>query len=301
MASISWMVAQKIKMVNKGHGTICIENSYGVAELTHLSFAYPLRLMPVKRNQEQAFHRAVFMVGFGGGMLDNDSISINISVAKDCSLSLLTQASTKIYKSNNGNGCRQELIATVQENGLLALLPEPLTCFKDARYEQRQEIHLEKNASLIVLDWVTSGRSSRGESWLFTRYASETILFLDNNLLLREPWQLQNEGDSFPLHVRMHPYHCFATILLFGPRLIPTINRLKNLSNDEKITRNNPKQSIIWSGSIFTSSDISLGEVGEGMVLRAAAQDTVMMRSWILYQLSDMMKPEELDNYFSRI
>ena len=63
----------------------------------------------------------------------------------------------------------QSLHVTVGSSGTMALLPQPLTCFKGAHFTQRQEFHLaaDGSSSLVVVDWVTSGRMGRGEKWEF--------------------------------------------------------------------------------------------------------------------------------------
>jgi urease accessory protein len=45
----------------------------------------------------------------------------------------------------------------VSKGATLYLLPDPVTCFKHASYNQLQTFHLEDGASLIVLDSFTSG------------------------------------------------------------------------------------------------------------------------------------------------
>ncbi|CAG8542955.1 5377_t:CDS:2 [Diversispora eburnea] len=58
-------------------------------------------------------------------------------------------------------------------NSMLLQLPGPTTCFQSADYSQYQKFKLEDDtSSLIVLDWFTSGRMSRGERWEFVNYKS---------------------------------------------------------------------------------------------------------------------------------
>jgi UreD urease accessory protein len=58
---------------------------------------------------------------------------------------LTTQATTKVYKRRSSiesvstavhSSCSQTLLCTVASGALLALLPDPVTCFKDASYRQ---------------------------------------------------------------------------------------------------------------------------------------------------------------------
>ncbi|EKU21186.1 urease accessory protein, partial [Nannochloropsis gaditana CCMP526] len=69
---------------------------------------------------------------------------------------------------------RQTLTATVAPSATLALLPDFLTCFRGADYEQSQEIRMLRGGNLVLVDWYTSGRMGRGESWAFRRLSSNT-------------------------------------------------------------------------------------------------------------------------------
>ncbi|KAJ3353338.1 hypothetical protein HDU91_005913 [Kappamyces sp. JEL0680] len=273
------------------------ESVSGRTELTTVSSSYPLRLMPVKPHPDHPHHRAVFMLGFGGGMLANDSVHLSVSVGQNSSLTLLTQASTKVYKTPPGAlGSFQGLDCHVAPEGFLAVLPEPVTCFQDAVYRQSQKFYLEPSSSLLLLDWITSGRHSRGEQWDFTSYTSENLIYIQNNLLLRDPWLLQNQGSfkGASIRDRMGPFSCCANLFLCGPRLDCVVAHVLQKSNDSKISKNSRTDSLIWSASRVPGNIPAL-------VVRAAATDTITMRTWILDLLAPVLVPEQLGSYFSRI
>lgn len=58
------------------------------------------------------------------------------------------------------------------------MLPDPVTCFSAAKYEQFQTFYLDVNASLVLVDWCTSGRRERGEIWDFDYYRSTNHVML---------------------------------------------------------------------------------------------------------------------------
>lgn len=66
---------------------------------------------------------------------------------------------------------------------MLAVIPEPVTCFSTARYHQKQVFQVSANSNLVVVDWFTSGRYECGEKWDFSFYKSVNHIFLGDQPL----------------------------------------------------------------------------------------------------------------------
>src|SRR5690606_34777825 len=97
---------------------------------------------------------AVCLVTFGAGLVDGDTISLDVVVEPGATLVLFTQASTKVFRGR----ARQSLRARVEDGGTLVALPDPVAPFAGADYEQRVEVELAgADARCVVLDGVTSG------------------------------------------------------------------------------------------------------------------------------------------------
>ncbi|KAJ3091457.1 hypothetical protein HK102_000482 [Quaeritorhiza haematococci] len=97
-------------------------------------------------------------------------------------------------KRNAVEDVTQVLDVGIGEGALLALLPEPVTCFAQASYGQTQTFRVAATGSLVLLDWFTSGRMSRGESWLFKRYRSENIVIVEGiGVVVKDAWVLEDE------------------------------------------------------------------------------------------------------------
>lgn len=108
----------------------------------------------------------------------------------------------------------------------LLLLPDPIQPFAASHYKQHQLFHLptDDSASLIVLDWVTEGRSARGEHWDLTSFVSRNEFFIPREgraprLLLRDAMVLSSSpaGD---LRGRMEAQTVFATLVIHGPLFV---------------------------------------------------------------------------------
>lgn len=168
---------------------------------------------------------------------------------------------------------------------------------------------------MVLVDWYTSGRMGRGESWAFERLASETKIFVDDELLLWEPLVLQgdidDDGDgngrstasSLSLAARMGPYECFCLVVLVGPRLTelvqqiadtqgrPTFRSLNNNNNNgggmaaaQQQRQQQPKQAAAAGepparvSSLCRLLEGSQGGVGPGLVLKIAGKVTEDVR-----------------------
>ena len=109
------------------------------------------------------------------------------------------------------------LQAAVAPGATLVVAPDPLTCFKDAAYEQRQTFDLVGDASLVLVDWVTCGRAARGERWTFDRYDSRNRIRQDGREIvfdrLRLDAALHPPADAFAAG----PFDVIATLYLVGP------------------------------------------------------------------------------------
>ncbi|TPX42158.1 hypothetical protein SeLEV6574_g05732 [Synchytrium endobioticum] len=194
---------------SSGKGALTCQRVGIYASLTRCEASYPLRFLTASRPfPTTPTSISVYLLTFGGGCVSGDSIDIDILVQSGCALSLLSQASLKVYKQRNdsiqsygnlslrGNrGVRQSMRARVENDALLAVLPEPVTCYSNAAFSQTQNIILEPNASLVMLDWFTCGRMSRGEEWQFDSCTSTNTIVLEGyGTVVRDSWKLVDDG-----------------------------------------------------------------------------------------------------------
>ncbi|MCJ1447976.1 MAG: hypothetical protein MMC23_008488 [Stictis urceolatum] len=156
-----------------------------------LSYTYPLKLVSssphilqeVDDKDKAARQRPysvplIFLLSYGGGLLPPDSLSVNITLDPYTRLTLTTQGSTKIFPSPprdpplskdgsllSPHVATQDLDVKLGIGSALLLSPDPSQPFKDSNYSQTQVIEVQKDSSLGLLDWITSGRPARGEVW----------------------------------------------------------------------------------------------------------------------------------------
>jgi urease accessory protein len=172
----------------------------------------PLRILTPRNHGHAAW---AFTSTLGGGLVDDDRIRLHIEVEAGAAAVLSTQGETRVYRSPRG--CQSELVARVEDDALLAVLPDPTVCFADARYSQRTEIALAPKGALVFADTLVAGRSARGERWAFRRYAAELTLRIGERVALAES-VLLDPGHG-PIGERFGPFEVLATLLIAGKRL----------------------------------------------------------------------------------
>lgn len=170
----------------------------------------PLRLL-APRTPGAA--RWVYLATYGGGLVGGDSIHMTIDVGRGARALLASQASTKIYRSLTG--ARQHVRGRVGEDALLAVLPDPVVCFSGSSFYQQQTYDLTNGASLVLVDWMTSGRHASGERWAFHRYESRVEVRRNGQRFVYDGLRLStDEGD---IADRMGRFNVCLVAILVGP------------------------------------------------------------------------------------
>ncbi|XP_024045859.1 urease accessory protein D isoform X2 [Citrus clementina] len=171
-------------------GKLVVKKVGGKSTVTRCFSKYPLKfIIPNKVGSSETDAVWVYTLTYGGGIVSGDSISCEITVADACTAVLTTQASTKVYKSLGSKSSEQILEAKIGSDALLAVIPDPVTCFSTARYSQKQIFRVVLDSSLVIVDWITSGRHESGEKWDFELYRSTNHIFLEGVAGTREHYQ----------------------------------------------------------------------------------------------------------------
>ncbi|WVW84671.1 hypothetical protein I302_106705 [Kwoniella bestiolae CBS 10118] len=284
------------------------------ARFSTLSAAYPLKLLTPSPLPSQPSNLSIlYTLAYGGGLVSGDLISLRGEVGRGCGLVMLTQGSTKVYKrrpgirprsfgpppgSENGTGnghgneggiTRQRLHITLQPHSFLLLLPDSISPFSHSKYRQNQRFVLpeDKTASIMVLDWVNSGRGmqkTEKEIWSMDQYDSINEIIVGEELVMRERMVLDNpnvDGTSTPnaeglsnIAKSLAPYHVYSTILFLGPKFTNLTGLLKSKSARTRQYQLKSPEGLIWSFS----------EVDTGYnagVVRIASVEIEQTRGWL--------------------
>ena len=178
--------------------------------LTRAFATSPAKLIETKRRGRTCW---VYAATLGGGLVGGDEIRVRADVTTGARALLTTQASTKVYRSLRPS--RQSLQASVEADALLAVVPDPVVCFASADFTQTQRYELHADASLVMVDWITSGRHAAGERWAFSRYESRFDIRRGSQRIFFDALVLEPNIDS--VAARMGRFDVLVTAVITGP------------------------------------------------------------------------------------
>lgn len=191
---------------------------------------------------------------------------------------------------------KQSLDFRLADNGLLLLLPEPLTCFRDAFYNQYQRFHIQDNASAVILDWITSGRLALGEDWAFSHYHSVNEIFHNGRriakdvMLLEDATELNPNIPSRSLQERLRPYSCYAMLILVGPQVQSIITSISHKYDQLSVFKTRSPAPLIWS-----VSPIDVNKAG--VIIRVAGMESEAVKEWLKDALCGLERIIGVDVY----
>lgn len=210
-----------------GEGRLIVQLlPHSISALSTITFQYPLKLISPSPSAHQK-SVLVFLLTYGGGLVGGDQVHLVVDVQPNARLSIVTQGHTKIFKSPSRNVItRQQLQVNVEAGAGICLLPDPVQPFGGSVYEQSQRFTLEEGASLCLLDWVSAGRTARGEDWDLRAWSGRNEVWTapkiggKARLLLRDNVLLEGDitgaQEKF-LKKKMHGLGLFGTLILKGP------------------------------------------------------------------------------------
>ncbi|KAH8805692.1 UreD urease accessory protein [Xylogone sp. PMI_703] len=199
---------------------------HGISALSLMAFQYPLKLISPSPS---VFQKSVlvFLLTYGGGLVGGDQVHLTIDVKGKSKLSIVTQGHTKIFKSPSSDVVTtQQLKVHIDPGAAVCLLPDPVQPFAESVYSQSQIFVLCNDASLCLLDWVSAGRTARGEYWDFWEWTGRNEVWAETNpespprLLLRDNVLLRGSSTSIKggdLKNKMQGLFIFGTLILRGP------------------------------------------------------------------------------------
>ncbi len=196
------MMESRLAFELSGHRTV-VRSAFAIA---------PLRLLTPRNHGDGAW---AYTTTLGGGLLAGDEIRLRATVGPAARAVLSSQGSTRIYRSSLAS--KVSLEVALSEGSLLAILPDPTSCFAGSRHEQRTRVDMAAGSSLALVDCVTAGRVARDGRWALSRYHS--ALRIDRGPLTVLDEALLLDAAHGPLSERLGRFDCLATVLLLGPLL----------------------------------------------------------------------------------
>src|SRR5439155_733831 len=147
-------------VIAPGRGGLQVDMVNDESAVTSAWASSPLKLLVPRPRGKSVW---VYLSSFGGGLVAGDETGLDLRLAAGTRAFISTQASTKVYRNPHTRPCGHQLTAALGADSLLVLAPDPVQAFAGSSYSQRQVFRLQPGASLVLVDWFTSGRSACGE------------------------------------------------------------------------------------------------------------------------------------------
>ena len=207
----------------------------------------------------------VYAATYGGGIVGGDAIRLNVDAAAGTRAVLATQASTKVYRSLRPSN--QDITATVEDEALLVVLPDPVVCFADADFSQHQRYDLHRRGNLVLVDWITSGRHASGERWAFHHYSSRIDIRRNGRRILYDTLLL--DEDDGPVGERLGGFDVCLTAVVTGPLLADAAASMVHDFSEAGIEPRSNLVAAAWmlpdGGALLRLNGASVEQVGAGL------------------------------------
>ncbi|WP_386821173.1 urease accessory protein UreD [Luteolibacter algae] len=173
----------------------CEVRADGVPFLSRQSFRAPVHLSK-SHVSEDGSELVVTVINPTAGFFDGDRLLSDISVGAKARLVMSTPSSSRVFRMRKYDGkaaiCEQKF--SVEADGFLEWIPEAFIPHAGARYVQRTEIELEREAGLLFIDWISPGRVAHGEIFQYESLRWEFDLKMAGKLVARERYEMPGEG-----------------------------------------------------------------------------------------------------------
>lgn len=204
----------------------------GRTALTGQSFRAPYHVSKPYWDAE-AGALLVQVVNPTAGILEGDSLTSDIAVAKGAALLVTTPSASRVFKMQTGSAeCRQHF--AVAKDGWLEVLPEPLVPHRGSRYRQTTTVEAEPGGGLFFVDLLMPGRiAHKNEAWLWDRLCLETEVRLGGELILRERLDAAGvELKALATLAGSGAKACFGNAVLIAEGAAPWLDAVRKLHGD---------------------------------------------------------------------
>lgn len=109
-------------------------------------------------------HCLAVLVNTAGGITGGDRFSLTAEAATGAALSFTTQAAERAYRAAADQVGRVRTSLRVRAGARLNWLPQETLIFDGSALDRRLDVHLDKDASALIVEPLVFGRAAMGES-----------------------------------------------------------------------------------------------------------------------------------------
>ena len=198
----------------------------GISRLSASRSINPLKILNPRNLSECC---QVYLSSYGGGLVTGDEIALEIECKANAKLYLGTQAETKIYKSIDGKLSRQSILGVLHQHSVAVICPDALIPYKGSQFIQKQNWNIDSTATLVLIDWLHSGRSSLGENFDYRLLNSEVEIIMGNEKIILDRLRIEPQCSSVYRTGAFGTYQSYFNLYFVGELCGYFIPKLKDL------------------------------------------------------------------------
>jgi len=161
----------------------------------------------------------IYLMSSAGGMLQGDTMKIDIIARKNTETYVTTQSATKIYKTENRSSSQYVKIL-VEKESLLEYLPKQIIPHKHAKFFQNVNIRIDKSSTLIFSEIISAGRIAYGERFDFNSVRLRlNCTDQDNKILFSESVNLEPENNKIKFSSLFGNQNLYSTIYIISQKI----------------------------------------------------------------------------------
>lgn len=163
---------------------------------------------------------AYFLLHLGGGYVEGEIYKSLIELRENAEVIITTQSPTKVYKCEKNKEAACQITTIKMDAGSrLEYISDSVILYKNAKYDQDTTIYMDKKASLIYTDGITSGWSPDGAKFQYEAVRMRNKIYVDNKLLLLDNLELKpKEYDVTSMGI-LEGYINFGTMVVIDERI----------------------------------------------------------------------------------
>ncbi len=161
----------------------------------------------------------IYLMSSAGGMLQGDTLEINVLAKKNTDTYITTQAATKVYKSENSD-CRQYINITVEKDSFFEFLPQQIIPHKDSKFFQDVKISIDESSAMIYSEILTTGRIAHGEIFDFDSIRLRLSCSDQNGrILFTDSSNIEPKNNKTKLNSLFGYQKIYATIFIISQKI----------------------------------------------------------------------------------
>ncbi|KAK3603495.1 hypothetical protein CHS0354_030336 [Potamilus streckersoni] len=214
MVSLEHKTGRAVVEVEKKFDETLEDGAFCSSSIIKLEYTYPLKIL-IPSCASTTPCQWIFPITFGGGLVGGDNMEISLKVGENTCAMLTSPESTKVYYCEDRTISSQVLNGQVEDAGLLLVLQDPVVCYRNSRFHQKQHFTMTSKGSLVYLDWLIGGRVALDELWQFSSYQNEMDVKIDGHLVYKDNYCL-TDIPSISLIEAMKPYQVMGSCIILG-------------------------------------------------------------------------------------